>query len=135
MNFLGFNPSDYATNNEERSFLPVPRGKYNAEITEIGDYTSKAGNQMLKAVFDIVGPSHIGRKLFEYFNINNEGKGGEIAKQRLTALLKASNALNAKGFEQIQTKKVKLMIIVEGDRNKVVAFEPATEEKHDETPW
>ena len=135
MSFLGFDVNKYVSSAEERSFTPVPRGKYNAEITEIGNYTSKAGNLMIKAVFDITGPSHQGRKLFEYFNTNNEGKGGEIAKQRLTALLKAANSLNASGFEQIKTKKVTLMLIVEDDRNRIVAFEPVKEQVHDETPW
>jgi len=135
MSFLGFNINEYANNQEERSFLPIPRGKYTAEITEIGDYTSKAGNLMIKAVFDVTGPSHQGRKIFEYFNTKNEGKGGEIAKQRLAAMLKAANSLNASGFEQIKNKKVTLMLIVEDDRNRIVAFEAAKEETNDETPW
>ena len=47
----------------------MPAGQYEMVANQWNQHTSKAGNQSIKVEFDVVGPSHAGRKVWEYFTV------------------------------------------------------------------
>lgn len=71
-----------------QSFEALPNGRYEAIITDSEIKDTKAGTgQYLQLTFDIVGPSHMGRKVWARLNISNPNKTAEeIAQRELSAI-------------------------------------------------
>jgi hypothetical protein len=70
-------------------FDPIPPGDYIIEVVDSDVSTSRAGNPMAKFTFEVVGPSHAGRKIWDHFVLNNE-----VALRRLKALAEAAGHKN-----------------------------------------
>jgi hypothetical protein len=68
---------------------PVPAGKYTANITQASQQETKDGSGLLiKVRYDITGPSHVGRVIFQYINHrNNSAKAEAIGRAQLGDLM------------------------------------------------
>lgn len=71
-----------------QSFEALPTGRYEAMIVDSEMKTTKAGTgQYLQLTFDILGPKHIGRKVWARLNLSNPNKTAEeIAQRELSAI-------------------------------------------------
>ena len=80
---------------------PFPEGDYTMAAALFTEEMSKAGNEMIKIEFNVVGPTHAGRKIWDYFVLNNQvglsrlkafiGSTGQDASQSLnTDMLRAA---------------------------------------------
>lgn len=70
-------------------FAPVPPGEYVVKVDSTEVKVSKAGNEMVSVMFEILGPTHAGRKLFDQFVLKNE-----VAMKRLKSLATAAGHRN-----------------------------------------
>lgn len=68
---------------------PIPEGDYILRVSETDIKDTKDGTgKYVKVVFDVVAPSHQGRKIFANFNIFNSSADAErIGKQQLKSLV------------------------------------------------
>lgn len=127
---LGFDPTKYLLDTPaDEGFKPLPKGRYDCQISEAEKVVSKAGNDTLRLKFKVTGPKYEGRIMWEYFSIFTPGKGGEVGKQRLSSLLQVVNCLSLANFDQLVGKSAKCLVIAENDRNRIISFSPAGDDK------
>ena len=69
----------------DTGFDPIPPGDYVVEITDSDVKNSKNGNLMAVFEFEVLGPSHAGRKLWDQFVLENE-----VGMRRLKGMLIAA---------------------------------------------
>jgi len=107
---------------------PMPAGDYTLSAATYEEQHSNAGNEMIKVEFNIVGPSHAGRKVWEYFVLNNQ-----VAVSRLKAFIGAtgqdvSQSLNTDMLRAAMGKQFTGVIKIEpasgqyGPSNKIAGF-------------
>ena len=107
---------------------PFPAGDYTLSAATYEDTQSKAGNDMIKIEFNVVGPSYAGRKIWEYFVLNNQvgvsrlkgfiGATGQDVSQTLnTDMLRA-----AMGKQFTGSVKVEAGNNGNGPSNKIAGF-------------
>jgi len=73
-------------------YAPLPAGWYDAKISEADVRNTKAGTGQYIAVrYDIIGPTHQGRVVWQNLNISNPNpKAEEIGREQLAQLMTAS---------------------------------------------
>ena len=102
---------------QTQSFDALPVGRYQAMIVDSEMKTTKAGTgQYLQLTFDILGPNHIGRKVWARLNLSNPNKTAEeIAQRELSAIC------HCLGLEQVEESEelhdILLMIDVGQEKN------------------
>jgi hypothetical protein len=102
---------------QTQSFDALPVGRYEAMIVDSEMKTTKAGTgQYLQLTFDILGPNHIGRKVWARLNLSNPNKTAEeIAQRELSAIC------HCLGLEQVEESEelhdILLMIDVGQEKN------------------
>lgn len=74
---------------DEQDFSPVPPGEYEVTVVDSEVKSSKNDNPYLNLEFEVFGPSHQGRKLWERFMLQNE-----IGLQRLKTLARVAGHPN-----------------------------------------
>ena len=74
-------------------FDPIPAGQYTLKVAKTDMCRTKDGvSEYLKLTFDVIAPTHQGRKLFVNYNIYNASeKARQIALQQLKSLVKAGH--------------------------------------------
>jgi hypothetical protein len=65
-------------------YEPIPPGEYTIRVLDSEVTHSKAGNPMAIFTYEVLGPTHAGRKLWDYFVLNNE-----VALKRFKGLAEA----------------------------------------------
>ena len=76
------------TNVKEKTFELLPKGKYQAMITDAKVVDTKAGGKRLNVEFSVMDDAYKGRKIYHNFNIENaNAKAVEIGMQELKTLL------------------------------------------------
>jgi hypothetical protein len=107
---------------------PFPAGDYTLFGLTYEDTQSKAGNDMIKIEFNVVGPSYAGRKIWEYFVLNNQ-----VGVSRLKGFIGAtgqdvSHTLNTEMLRAAMGKQFTGSVKVEagnngnGPSNKIAGF-------------
>ena len=98
---LDFNilePSD----DEVRSFEPLPDGWYKAVINGTARKTSKAGNDYLEVELEITDADHAGRRLWEIYNLWHPSEAPkEIAQRQFSNLVNACGLANCKESDDL----------------------------------
>ena len=114
----------------EQDFSPLPAGEYQAIVTaaELKNTKNSTG-QYIQVTYEIAGPTHIGRLVWQNFNIRNANpKAAEIGRQQLGSLLKASGLNTIEDTDQLMSgRMVSLKLAVRkseewGDSNDVKAI-------------
>jgi len=135
---------DLTSVEEENDFSPIPNGNYEMVANQWNQHTSKAGNLSIKVEFDVVGPSHANRKIWEYFTV--QGNAVQVTARRVKAWRKSMGldpdvSFNKEALEEMMNKpfmaKVKIEPGTDGyaDSNKINDFvskgtsTPKSEEK------
>lgn len=116
---------------EDNDFSPMPAGNYEMVANQWNQHTSKAGNQSIKVEFDVVGPTHAGRKIWEYFTV--QGNAVQVTARRVKAWRKSMGlnpdvSFNRESLDEMInvpfTAKVKIEPGTDGydDSNKIQDF-------------
>ena len=110
-------------------FEPIPPGWYDAHITNAEIKNTKQGDgQYISVRFDITGPAHQGRCVFNNLNIKNQSlKAEEIGRQQLGELMRAIGLSKITDTDQLIGGSVKIRIDIEhsevyGDSNRIKAY-------------
>lgn len=93
MALLGNALAQEIQNTDANAFDVIPQGQYVLHVskTELVDTKDKTG-AYVKVTFDVMGPTHQGRKIFANFNIrNNSATAEQIGKQQLKQLIVAGH--------------------------------------------
>ena len=100
---LNFNAASVPVDDKPKSFEPLPAGQYQAMITATEMRNTIAGNgQYLLLTFDIIGPTHAGRKLWDRLNLVNPNPQAEqIAQRQLANLCAALGRDGVKESEEL----------------------------------
>lgn len=64
-----FTTMERPEDNADGDFKPLPKGDYDVEIENITERKTGAGDNMLAIMFNVTGPTHVGRKLFTNLNL------------------------------------------------------------------
>ncbi|MEG1603638.1 MAG: DUF669 domain-containing protein, partial [Cloacibacillus sp.] len=88
MALLGSDVTQDLINVKPEDFSPIPEGEYILQVTKTEQKPTKTGTGMyIGVIFDVIGPSYQGRKLFCRFNYRNDNSIAEkIARQQIKAL-------------------------------------------------
>jgi len=102
MAFLGqtFNVDDLPQGN---TYEPLPAGWYTATIADAELKPTKDGSgQYIKVRYDITGPTHQGRVVFDNLNIKNaSAKAEEIGRQQLGEIMRAIGLARVTDTDQL----------------------------------
>ena len=139
------------TENEERSFEPLPDGWYKAAVMDEELRTSAAGNEMLYMNFEITEPEHEGRRVWNNFNLwHPKPDVVEIAQRQFSDLARACGLSNCRDSEELIGLHLDVQLKIEpgngqyGPKNKIVAYRAAPaasvpqkkqSSAKDEPPW
>ena len=107
---------------------PIPAGDYTLSAAMYEEQQSKAGNEMIKVEFNVVGPSYAGRKIWDYFVLNSQ-----VGVSRLKGFIGAtgqdvSHTLNTEMLRAAMGKQFTGSVKVEagkdgnGPSNKIAGF-------------
>lgn len=96
----------------DNNFEPIPAGWYEASINEVSLNTTKAGTgQYLKIRYDIIGPSHQGRVVFQNLNIRNpNSKAEQIGLQQFGDLMRAIGLKQVTDTDQLVGGNLKIKV-------------------------
>lgn len=116
-------------------FSPVPPGEYVVTVADSEVTHSKAGNLMATLTYEILGPTHAGRRIWDHYVIKNE-----VAMKRLKSMAQAAGHRNPnfiRDTEELHGLRCIVRVTVEeqdgyAPKNKITAFKPL--EKQAATP-
>lgn len=106
MAFLGqtYNADDLPASDNGGDFEPLPAGWYSAQITaaELRDNKQQTG-QYIRLTYDIVGPTHQGRKVWGNINVSHSRspKAEQIGRQQLGELMRAAGLAKVKDTDEL----------------------------------
>ena len=123
----GIDVSNIESNNASDN-TPFPEGDYTLAAALYEEQTSKAGNEMIKIEFNVVGPTHAGRKVWDYFVLNQQ-----VGLSRLKSFVgstgqDASQVLNTDMLRSAMGKHFTASIKIEpgsggySDSNKIASY-------------
>lgn len=114
---LDFNPQQVPAST--RDYDPLPAGVYTMQIVNSDMRTTKSGDgQYLYLEFDVMGPTHTGRKFFDRLNLfNNNPKTVEIANRQLADICRAVNILALNDSEELHFKPLQVKIKITQSRD------------------
>ena len=120
------------TENEERSFEPLPDGWYKAAVMDEELRTSNAGNEMLNMTFEITEAEHEGRRVWNNYNLwHPKSDVVEIAQRQFSDLARACGLSNCRDSGELIGLLLDIQLKIEpgngqyGPKNKIVAYRAA----------
>ena len=129
---VSFNFEVDTTQDLNDDFAPLPEGWYTAQVAEVSDHQTKAGNgRYIKVRYDIQGPTHSGRVVFGNINYQNANEVAErIGRQQIGKLATAAGITQLRDSDQLVGATVQIKLTIRkseeyGDSNDVKAFKPA----------
>lgn len=109
--------------NGDDNFAPVPNGRYSLRLTNLEFKNFKNSPGCYYAVtFDIEGPDHVGRKIFENWNLQHQNpKVVEIGLQTIkrycvAAGVPVSGQITSQLIESLEGSQVDAMVKIEVDK-------------------
>ena len=125
----GFNAKEHDVTST--NYGPIAAGTYEAMIIDTETKPTKAGTgRYLELTFEITGPEHAGRKIWERLNLENPNeKAVEIAQRTLAQICHAIGVLTPKQPEELQHKPLSVVVGIEdngsyGPTNRIKVFAP-----------
>jgi hypothetical protein len=105
------------------NYDPVPAGAYLASITSAEARPTKDNSgQYIKVRYDITGPSHVGRVIFQYINHrNNSAKAEAIGRAQLGELMIALGINYLKRPEEMVGGQVEIQVAIRPARQEYPA--------------
>jgi hypothetical protein len=124
---INFDVSEYEAS-PRSSFDPLPKGDYQAIVTDSQLKTTKAGDgEYIELTIQIVDGEFSGRRIWERLNVvNKNDKTQSIARGHLNSLAQACNVPNMKDTTELHDVPFVLALDMdrrEEGRNKVVGYD------------
>jgi len=108
---LGFSLDTTQIEDSSNDFEPIPAGSYQATVTGADLLDTKAGGRRVNVRFDIVGPTHQGRVLFNNYNIVNANPKAEaIGREQLALLGKINGVQHVTDTDQVIGANVEIKV-------------------------
>jgi hypothetical protein len=113
----------------------IPAGLYEATIANAEIKDSKSGGKYFNVRYDITGPSHAGRVVFDMITISNANpKAEEVGRQQLGELIRAIGLDKLADTDQLIGGSLIIKLDVKqsekyGEENRVRGFRPASKGK------
>ncbi len=107
---------------------PFPEGEYTLAASMYEETLSKKQNEMIKIEFNVVGPTHAGRKVWDYFVLNNQVGLSRLKSFILATGQDASQTLNTDMLRAAMGKQFTASIKIEAgtgpyfDSNKIATY-------------
>lgn len=125
---VNFNANEVEPN---KSFEPLPAGKYNALITQSEEKPTKAGTgSYLELTFEVLDEEYKGRRLWARLNLNNPSdQAVAIARAELSAICHAVNVLELQDTTQLHDLPMLVKVVAKPDkvsgevRNEIKGYE------------
>ncbi len=125
-----FDPADVPEG--DHNFEPIPAGTYEVQITESDVVDIKSGNgRSLVLTFDVLGPTHAGRKLWDRLNIqHNSQEAQAIAQRALADLFLATGTAPSRDSEDLHFKPMLARVAIDAKdpnyapKNVIKAYKP-----------
>src|SRR5215472_12806255 len=140
---LRFNPREYADrskgNGKDTKFRPVPEGFYQVECIELTETVSKAGDNMLKAKFEILDPpSNNASFVWEYYLMECAASPDalEIHRARFAQWAEAAGKLNLKDTSELEHTQCRVKLVIKAGKdgyrplNKIELFVTPKDQRH-----
>ena len=114
MSIFSISINDLPESSHNDSFAPIPAGEYTAQVVSAEVKSTKSGDgQYIKLRWDITGPTHQGRVVFQNLNVKNQSqKAEELGRAELRSLMLAAGLQSIQDTDQligaIATIKVKI---------------------------
>lgn len=123
---INFDVSEYEVS-PRMTFDPIPKGDYQAIVTDSQLKTTKAGDgEYIELTMQIVDGEHSGRRHWERLNVvNKNDKTQSIARSHLNQLAQACNVPNMKNTTELHDVPFVLSLDLdrrEEGRNKVMGY-------------
>lgn len=117
MAFLGKISASELPESTGSEFEPLPAGWYQACITGSDLTDTKSGSgQYIKVKYDILGPTHAGRLVWQNLNIRNQNpKAEEIGLRQLGEVLRALGLVEIEETDQLVGGNVEIKLAVKTD--------------------
>ena len=109
---------------EPNKFDPIPEGWYQVRITGAEVKTTKAGTgQYVSLSYDILGPTHQGRKMWDNINISNPSRVcEEIGEQQMARIRSAIGLPRITDTDQLMNAIIQVKVKIKDDKNNVVDY-------------
>ena len=114
---------------ESTGFDPIPAGDYRAKIAEATVKQTKDGTgNYINIRYDIIGPTHEGRVVFDMVTVKNKSqKAEEIGRQNIGSIMGALGLQSLKDTDQLVGGVCEIKVKIEkdeeyGDKNRVVRW-------------
>jgi len=115
------------------NYDPIPAGKYVAKIVEATVGLTKSGmGEYIKVRWDVIGPAHQGRVVFQNLNIRNQSSAAEeIGRRQLGEIMRAIGLATVEDTDQLIGGEAEIRVKIKedkeyGPRNEIVAVEGLT---------
>jgi hypothetical protein len=109
--YMNFNVNELPV--DEQNFDPLPAGWYTASISQAEVAKTKSGGEMIKLRWDILGPTHQGRVVFDNINIQNANPESErIGLKQLQKLLSAAGIVDLGDTDQLISVTAQIQLSV-----------------------
>lgn len=128
MDLSGFNPNEHEPGGN--NFEPMPKGWYQAMITESEEKDTRAGDgTYLSLTFEVDQEPFKGRKVWANLNLNNPNpKAVEIATRNLADICRATGVMAPKNSEELHYKPIAIYVVQKewnGEtKNEIKGFRP-----------
>ncbi len=114
-----YNINDLPEDEFSGDFMSLPAGDYHVRITQADIQPTRAGDgQLIKLRLDVIGPTHQGRVLFTYLNIQNRNAEAErIGRQELRSLMVATGLTQLVDTDQLINHQLTVKVKVVKSKN------------------
>lgn len=99
------------------NYDPIPAGKYQARISEATVGLTKSGTgEYIKVRWDVVGPTHQGRTVFQNLNVRNQSAQAEgIGRRQLREIMEAIGLPAIEDTDQLIGGEAEIRVKVKED--------------------
>lgn len=99
------------------NYEPIPAGKYVAKIVEATVGLTKSGTgEYIKVRWDVIGPAHQGRAVFQNLNIRNQSSAAEeIGRRQLGEIMRAIGLATVEDTDQLIGGEAEIRVKVKED--------------------
>lgn len=103
-----------ANNVEPTSIGSLPAGLYEVSIADAEVTDTRAGTgKMLKVEYDVTGPTHANRKVWQYINLTNANQQAEqIGRGQLSSLCRAVGIAQLKDSDELLGRQLRVRLKV-----------------------
>jgi hypothetical protein len=115
---FGFDVTEVEPSAPRTDYEPIPAGEYVLRAVEAEEKITTSGGTMIKAKFEVAKGEHMGRLLWQNFNIVNASETAQrIGRQQIVAWATACGKPNADDTDKLLGKPFAASVDIEPAKN------------------